>query len=123
MSVKACLRLSACKVRELIFIVNFGFNLSGSVSGEKSELLNNKVSKNQDPSGTSGGHKVRFDSVGDEDKAVRRLRGRNIFNHSDVEVGSSVAASVVSDNTHLYRRSRSAVGGISSFCLVIIWAV
>jgi len=36
----------------------------GSVSGEKSELLNNKVSKNQDPSGTSGGHKVRFDSVG-----------------------------------------------------------
>jgi len=38
----------------------------------------------------------------------RRLRGRNIFAHSDVEVGSSVSASVVSDNTHLYRRSRSA---------------
>ena len=62
----------------------------------------------------AGGHKVRFDSVGEEERPSsqgrRRLRGRNIVHHSDVEVASSVAAaSVVSDNTHLYRRSRSAV--------------
>jgi len=73
-------------------------------SQDKTELLNNKLTKNQD-----GGHKVRFDSLGEDDKIGRRLRGRNIFHHSDVEVASSVAAaSVVSDNTHLYRRSRSA---------------
>jgi len=63
--------------------------------------------------------KVRFEGGGQVEDDVmssrsghvtghRRLRGRNIFStvqHSDVE---STVASVVSDNTHLYRRSRSA---------------
>ena len=87
-------------LRVIIFIWN-----CDAGSQDKTELLNNKLTKNQD-----GGHKVRFDSLGEDDKIGRRLRGRNIFHHSDVEVASSVAAaSVVSDNTHLYRRSRSAV--------------
>ena len=76
-----------------------------SGSSEKAEPLNNaKISSK------SSDHKVRFDTE-DEGRSGggRRMRGRNIFAHSDVEAGSSVAASVVSDNTHLYRRSRSAV--------------
>ena len=68
-------------------------------SQDKSEL-NNKVRTNEGP-------KVRFDGLEDTESErfnVRRLRGRNLFQSEAGEV-----ASVVSDNTHLYRRSRSAV--------------
>ena len=86
---------------------------SFSGSSEKAEPLNNvKISSKSSDLGASDprGHKVRFDTEDERSGGGgRRLRGRNIFAHSDVEVGSSVAASVVSDNTHLYRRSRSAV--------------
>lgn len=54
----------------------------------------------------SDGPKVRFDGLEDTESErfnVRRLRGRNLFQSEAGEV-----ASVVSDNTHLYRRSRSA---------------
>jgi len=49
---------------------------------------------------------VRFDGLEETESErfnIRRLRGRNIFHSEAGEVGS-----VVSDNTHLYRRSRSA---------------
>ena len=92
-------------------------------SSEKAEPLNNaKISSKASDLGPGEGraHKVRFDT--EDERSVggggRRLRGRNIFAHSDVEVGSSVAASVVSDNTHLYRRSRSAVSVESSSILL-----
>ena len=48
---------------------------------------------------------MRFDGLEETESErlnVRRLRGRNIFQSDEV-------ASVLSDNTHLYRRSRSAV--------------
>ena len=82
-------------------------------SQDKAELVS-KARPAAEAAAAAGGHKVRFDSVGEEERPSsqgrRRLRGRNIVHHSDVEVASSVAAaSVVSDNTHLYRRSRSAV--------------
>ena len=50
---------------------------------------------------------MRFDGLEETESErfnIRRLRGRNIFHSEAGEVGS-----VVSDNTHLYRRSRSAV--------------
>ena len=93
------------------FCLNMWWSFSGS--SEKAEPLNNvKISSKSSDLGSSDprGHKVRFDTEDERSGGGgRRLRGRNIFAHSDVEVGSSVAASVVSDNTHLYRRSRSAV--------------
>ena len=74
-----------------------------SGSQEKFEQLNNKARSSQE------GPKVRFDGLEETESErfnVRRLRGRNIFQNND-EVAS--VASVLSDNTHLYRRSRSAV--------------
>ena len=106
-------------------------------SSEKADPLNNaKLSSKSGDLGPSDprAHKVRFDT--ESERAAggvgRRLRGRNIFAHSDVEVGSSVSASVVSDNTHLYRRSRSAVsqGNIflasflhGHFCSVLVISI
>ena len=115
------------------------FNLRCSFEGssEKADPLNNaKLSSKSGDLGPSDprAHKVRFDT--ESERAAggvgRRLRGRNIFAHSDVEVGSSVSASVVSDNTHLYRRSRSAVsqGNIflasflhGHFCSVLVISI
>ena len=85
---------------------------------DKSEVLNNRRSGDGEQGRVH--QKVRFEGGGQVEDDVmssrsghvtghRRLRGRNIFStvqHSDVE---STVASVVSDNTHLYRRSRSAV--------------
>ena len=51
---------------------------------------------------------MRFDGLEETESErfnVRRLRGRNIFQSDEV----ASVASVLSDNTHLYRRSRSAV--------------
>ena len=70
-----------------------------SGSQDKFEQLNNKARASEGP-------KVRFDGLEETESSdrfnVRRLRGRNIFQSDEV-------ASVLSDNTHLYRRSRSAV--------------
>ena len=108
---------------ESLQVLRFCLNMWSSLPGssEKAEPLNNvKISSKSSDLGASDprGHKVRFDTEDERSGGGgRRLRGRNIFAHSDVEVGSSVAASVVSDNTHLYRRSRSAVSRrIYIFC-------
>ena len=72
-----------------------------SGSQDKFEQLNNKARSSEGP-------KVRFDGLEETESErfnVRRLRGRNIFQADEV-------ASVLSDNTHLYRRSRSAVSQI-----------
>ena len=115
---------------ESLQVLRLCLNMWSSFSGssEKAEPLNNvKISSKSSDLGASDprGHKVRFDTEDERSGGGgRRLRGRNIFAHSDVEVGSSVAASVVSDNTHLYRRSRSAVSRRIYFVAVeniMIW--
>ena len=80
-------------------VLSGGWQFWSSGSQEKFEQLNNKARSSET------GPKVRFDGLEETESErfnVRKLRGRNIFQSDEV-------ASVVSDNTHLYRRSRSAV--------------